>query len=84
MSKRQYTFRHLQPERIESSEHLVVEDSYSVDEDISFGPEIQVEQTTRVEQVQEQVQVSSMARNEEAMDREVMETMRAIREGQKK
>ena len=47
MSKRQYTFR--QPEKTESLEHLVVEDSYSMDEDISFGPEVQVEQTTRFE-----------------------------------
>ena len=82
MSKRQYTFRHLQPEKTESSEHLVVEDSYSVDEEISFGPEVQVEQITRFEQVQGQVQISPMARNDVAMDREVMETMRAIREGQ--
>ena len=51
MSKRQYKFRHLQPEQTESSQHLVVEDSYLVDEEISFGPEVQVEQTTRVEQV---------------------------------
>ena len=81
MSKRQYTFRHLQLEKIESSEHLVVEDSYSVDEEISFGPEVQVEQITRFEQVQGQVQISPMARNDIAMDREVMETMQAIREG---
>ena len=81
MSKRQYTFRHLQLENTKSSEHLVVEDSYSVDEDISFGPEVQVEQTTRFEQVQEQAPVSPMARNDEAIDREVMETMQFIREG---
>ena len=82
MSKKQYTFRHLQPEKTESSEHLIVEDSYSVDEDISFGTGLQVDQSVRAEQVQEQAQVSPMARNEEAMDREVMDTMRAIREGQ--
>ena len=59
-----------------------MEDSCSVDEEISFGPEVQVEQTTRVEQVQEQTPTSPMARNAEAQDREVMETLRAIRDGQ--
>lgn len=53
MSKRQYKFNHLQPEQADSSEHLIIEDSYSVDEEINFGTEEQVEQVKQVEQVEE-------------------------------
>lgn len=82
MSKRPHRFSHLQPEQADTSAHVDIEDSFTVDEEISLGPEVQVEQTIGIEQVQDQVRVSPMARNEEAVDREVMATLRAIREGQ--
>ncbi len=87
MSKRQYKFSYLQPERANSSEHLVVEDSYSVDEELIFGTEEQAKQAKQVEQVEEfeqeeQAQATPMAHNVDEQDQEVRETLQAIREGQ--
>ena len=83
MRKKHYNFSHLQPEQVGSSEQIDIEDSYSVDEELIFGTGEQAEQTKQVDYSEhaEQVKNIQMTRNEIELNKELRETLRAIRDG---
>lgn len=49
MSKRHYKFTHLQSEQVGSPEHIEIEDSYSVNEELIFGKGEHIELTRQVD-----------------------------------